>query len=500
MPTLTIKGKDVQVGDDFMSLPQDQRDKTIDEIASKIPDEQTGLMATVKDVAKAVPRGLAKGAIDLAGAPGNISNLVGAGVEKAGEFLGAAPRAVPELGGLPSSRDIQGQVEKVTGPLGEAQTRPGQYVESVAEYAPSAFIGPGGLATKAATTVAGGVGTEAGRELGGETGAFIGGLAGGVAGGIGAAETAERALGRALPGDAENYRASRAAFKMIEQAGVKINPMVTNTFVDTLKDDLENGHFITPAGVAGGIFNQLDKVKDGDLAHLMDLHSKLGKVSPRRGEAYEAALIVRPRIRDFIENLQDSQLLSGAPGGAQYVSALWKDARDKWRVHAKLTEVSQAAEAADTRRLATGRGMNWNTFRQEFKKILLSDDKTRGYSDEAVDKIENIVKGTLVQNTARVGSAMAPQRGVLGAAPAALALAAGGIEPAGIVASIGEISHLLEGYLTRRQIKQLEDLIKRESPLAPQQTLPNRAAIAPAAAVRSGLATGGGSPLANQYP
>ena len=79
--------------------------------------------------------------------------------------------------------------------------------------------------------------------------------------------------------------------------------------------------------------------------------------------------------------------------------------------------------------------MNWNTFRQEFKKILLSDDKTRGYSDEAVKKIENIVRrdGRSRQNAARYGSAMAPQRGVLGAAPAAIALAAGGIEPAGIV-------------------------------------------------------------------
>ena len=140
--------------------------------------------------------------------------------------------------------------------------------------------------------------------------------------------------------------------------------------------------------------------------------------------------------------------------------------------------------------------MNWNTFRQEFKKILLSDDKTRGYSDEAIEKLEKVVKGSLVQNAARIGSSMAPQRGTLGAAPAAFALATGGLEAGGAVATLGEVSHFLEGYLTKRQVRQLEDLIKRESPLAPQQQRPNWQAIAPAAALRSELSTQANSPLA----
>ena len=226
----------------------------------------------------------------------------------------------------------------------------------------------------------------------------------------------------------------------------------------------------------------------------------LARLSQIRTELHEAAVIIRPQIREFIENLEQHQLLAGDPDAAQYVSQLWQHARDTWRVHAKLSEVEQAAEAATTRKMATGRGMNWNTFRQEFKKILLNDDKTRGYSPEAVEKLEQIVRGTLVQNTARIGSAMAPQRGVLGAAPALFAGAMGGFEPASIVAGIGEASHLLEGYLTRRQIKQLEDLIKRESPLAPKQTLPDRSTIAPAAALRSQMAAGGDSPLRIDIP
>ena len=446
------------------------------------------------DVATSFGRGVAKGAIGVAGLPGDVGSLVGKGVEWAGTKMGLPkpPEGAGDMPLLPTSGKITKGVESVTGEFGAPKTTAGKYAESVGEFVPSAAIGPGKLATKAATTIAGGLGAEAGGELAGEPGRFIGGLAGGVAAGAGAAETVERRLSKALPGDAENYKASKAAFDAVQKAGVKIDPVATNQFIDGLHKNLQS-NFITKAGVGAPIFTALDKARDGDLAELIDLHSRLGKVKPNRGELYEAAVIARPEIREFIENLQHPQLIAGDP---QFVSAMWQHARDTWRTHAKLSEISQASEAADIRRLATGRGMNWNTFRQEFKKILLSEDKTRGYSDEAVEKIEKIVKGSLVQNLARVGSSMAPQRGVLGAAPTAFAFATGGIEAGGAVAGIGELSHFLEGYLTKRQIGQLMDLVKRESPIAPKQQSPNWQGIAPAAALRSEMATQANSPLA----
>lgn len=496
MPTLTIGDQKVNVGDEFMKLSPEQQNATVDEIAKSL-GTKAQQPSTISDVATSFGRGVAKDAIALAGLPGDVAGFVGKGVEKGGEMLGLAPRPVPKLSGLPTSEDIKGGVEGVIGELGKPKTTAGKYAESVGEFVPSALIGPGGPITKAATTIGGGLGAEAGGELGEtfghpEAGRFIGGFAGGVGAGVGAAETVERRLSKALPGQAKNYKASKAAYKMVQNAGVWIDPTASTQFIDGLDQTLQN-NFITKAGVGAPIFSALDKARDGDLAELMDLHSRLGKIKPNRGELYEAAVIARPEIRDFIENLQHPQLISG---NAQFVSSVWDFARDTWRTHAKLSEIEQAAEAADVRRLATGRGMNWNTFRQEFKKILLSDDKTRGYSNEAIEKIEKVVKGSLVQNVARVGSAMAPQRGALGAAPAAFALATGGIEAGGTVAVIGELSHFLEGYLTKRQIEQLKDLVKRESPLAPQQQRPDWHAIAPAAALRSELATTASSPLA----
>ena len=177
------------------------------------------------DVASSFGRGVAKGAIGLAGLPGDVSNLVGRGVEKAGEFFGAAPREVPQLGGLPSSGDITGAVEGVTGKFEEPKTTAGKYAQSVGEFVPSAFVGPGGALTKAATTVAGGLGSEASGELAEGTGyegaaRFVGGLAGGAGAGVIGAESQAKRLSAALPGDAAHEAASKAAYKAIEDAAL----------------------------------------------------------------------------------------------------------------------------------------------------------------------------------------------------------------------------------------------------------------------------------------
>lgn len=440
--------------------------------------------ATAADAAKSFGRGVVRGAEEMVGSLGDIREAA-----KKIPFGGTALSAVPIVGTLakvaPTTEQVTKGVESATGgPLEAPKTHTGQYAQSIGEYVPSMVVGPEGALPKTLMTIFGGAGAQLGEDLFGPKGRFFGGFLGGVTGGAAAAETAERRLARALPDDAANKKASQAAFKMVQQAGVKISPVATRDFINNLESKTLHHAFITRAGAASEIFPQLDRAKQGDLAELIDLHSRLGKIKPRRGELYEAAVLARPEIREFIENLQRPDLIAGDP---RFASQVWSHARDTWRIHAKLSEVRQAAEAADVRRLATGRGMNWNTFRQEFKKIVLSDDKTRGYSDEAVAKMEQIVKGTLLQNSARIGSAMAPQRGVLGAAPTAFALATGGLEPAGIVATIGELSHFLEGYLTKRQIKQLEDLIKRESPIAPKQTRPDWQAIAPAAAARAAL-------------
>lgn len=115
-------------------------------------------------LAKAGGVGVAKGAIGLAGMAGDIQTLAG----KAGDWLKDKLPSLPEpdertkhyaekYGGrgdlgpsfpLPTSKDIQGVVEKVTGPFREPQNQVERDAETVGEFLPAALAGPGGVARK----------------------------------------------------------------------------------------------------------------------------------------------------------------------------------------------------------------------------------------------------------------------------------------------------------------------------------------------------------------
>ena len=118
-----------------------------------------------EDVAKSGGIGLAKGAIGLAGGPGDISNLLAIGSKKAGDYIGdklgfgSSPEVATPV--LPTSGGIQKAVEGQTGEFYEPKTQTGKFVERAAEFLPAAALGPGGMAAKLGTGVASGLASEA---------------------------------------------------------------------------------------------------------------------------------------------------------------------------------------------------------------------------------------------------------------------------------------------------------------------------------------------------
>jgi hypothetical protein len=115
------------------------------------------------DVAKAAPIGLAKGAIGVAGMPGDMQSMgnslvdrimLGA-IHKGQDWTGYGPQAgtpdrdrfdnlwnmIGSGSNVPTSGDIQGTIEKATGPFYKPQTRPGKFAETIGEFAPAAAVG-----------------------------------------------------------------------------------------------------------------------------------------------------------------------------------------------------------------------------------------------------------------------------------------------------------------------------------------------------------------------
>jgi hypothetical protein len=129
------------------------------------------------DVAKSLGSGVVSGTEVLAGLPGDLNELVGAGVQYAGRKLGlpdppADTRPPTMLSQavqatqLPTSQDIGSFREQNIGQLHTPETGYGQAAQTLGEFAPGMLAGPGGIVRRAVTqTVLPAAGSEAAGRL-----------------------------------------------------------------------------------------------------------------------------------------------------------------------------------------------------------------------------------------------------------------------------------------------------------------------------------------------
>jgi hypothetical protein len=155
-------------------------------------------------IAKQAGVGLAKGAAGLAGLPGDVQQLAQKGADylkdklsgihwpepseeskKYAEKYGSRGDLGPSFP-MPTSADIQGAIEKVTGPWRKPQTQTEADAETLGEFVPAALAGPGGMARKVITQAAipAAASVTAGRLT--DQNPYVKALAGFVAGGAGA--------------------------------------------------------------------------------------------------------------------------------------------------------------------------------------------------------------------------------------------------------------------------------------------------------------------------
>jgi hypothetical protein len=155
-------------------------------------------------IAKQAGVGLAKGAAGLAGLPGDVQQLAQKGADylkdklsgihwpepseeskKNAERYGSRGDFGPSFP-MPTSADIQGAVEKITGPWRKPQSQTEADAETLGEFVPAALAGPGGVARKVITQAAipAAASITAGRLT--DQNPYVKALAGFVAGGAGA--------------------------------------------------------------------------------------------------------------------------------------------------------------------------------------------------------------------------------------------------------------------------------------------------------------------------
>jgi hypothetical protein len=181
-------------------------------------------MDAAGDIGGGIVSGLVNAVTGLAGMPGTLQqlegNLAGRGLDAMG-FPGAA-ETVRNGAFLPTGETLTGLAAKVMGPLyRKPETVPGQYAQSIAENAPGALAGPGGVARKLIEMIVPGVAAETAARVApaGYEGAAR--LAGGLAGNVGTAAGAARMNA----GD----RAVVAATRGVEPDALRAGQPVLNT-------------------------------------------------------------------------------------------------------------------------------------------------------------------------------------------------------------------------------------------------------------------------------
>lgn len=160
-----------------------------------VVDEPSAAM----DVAKSGGIGLAKGAIGVAGAIGDLSDIGAKGLEAASNFvsdrLGIERYKRPEkpsiFENIPTSESITKAVEGKTGKFYEPKTTAGEYARTIGEFLPASLIGPGSLPVRLGTGATAALGSEAGGQFTEGTAAepyarVAGAMAGGIAPGVAA--------------------------------------------------------------------------------------------------------------------------------------------------------------------------------------------------------------------------------------------------------------------------------------------------------------------------
>jgi hypothetical protein len=439
---------------------------------------------SVADVGEEGTKGLLRGVADFAGTMGEA--VMGPfGPSKHFQKLKAditgsePPKPDPTYGE---------QITKAAHIEAKPETDPGRYAGAIFETLgnPATYPGVGSTALKIALGALSSIFSESAGEFakkadlggGAEAALRVGGaVLGGGVGGLAASERGLSKLAAELPGRTETKAASSQIYKALEESNVRISPAGMDVLTGEIKTDLIGAGFRNFPGASGAVTLQLvDELKTsgGSIQGIDAVRKALGKYKANPAEA-EAADRAIDAIDDYFMRVDPKFVMSGNP---QEDAQALRYAQSLWATNKQLETIEEGSIKGQRRAGVSGTGANRiNTARQEINRILSSDKKSRGMSQEAKDKMEEIVLGTWLTNTTRHAGKYAPA-GPVSSGTTIVAGFAGGVPAAAAVAGTGLISKYLGEYLTSRQIKELEQLIKSESPMG----APVAAAIAPAQA------------------
>lgn len=285
-----------------------------------------------------------------------------------------------------------------------------------------------------------------------------------------------------VPTAQELKAASSAGFDQARNLGVDYSAEAVKSMGDDIARSLEaDGFFAELAPKTHSILSRLKEPPEGSVSsldNLVTLRKTLqeagGSSDPTERAAASRAINA---LDDFIAQADPSSVVAGPAPAA---SALLQDARGNYAAAMRSGRVTGAEDAAERSAAAAGSGLNIdNRRRQLLNSILNKPKERRGYSQEELALIEEIVRGKFGTNAARwLGNFLGGGGGLGAQGPAAVGGALGSLVGgwpgaaigAAIPPAIGAALRAAAGKSTERQISRLDELIRKRSPLYQKAT------------------------------
>jgi hypothetical protein len=368
-----------------------------------------------EDMAKGAATGVAQGVIGMGGMFGDAAKLNSDLLRSGAEYLDA-PEMVQDAAGWagkalmgplgmgPTSKQLTGAVEGVTGPMYEAQRVPGQFAQTAGQFAPSALLGGGAMLPKALTSLGAAVGSEtAGQLTKGtpfETPARIGA---GLLSAVGAHKASQGLLYKNNPvrTTAQIETAANKSYKAADKIGMALKPKTTNYFIDKLQKAAgDAGFFADNHPKLANAMKAIEQWRDVPITldQIKALRTKLkSSYNPMEADQNRVMGRVLDEFDDYIANVPDSAIQSG---NAKLATSLLSDARKEWstfRKAEKIDDIFQNAKNAE--------GANYSqasvttSIRQQLRALAKDDFKRAKYFNTAErQQILETIQGGKMEN------------------------------------------------------------------------------------------------------
>jgi hypothetical protein len=449
-----------------IQFPDGTDDATIKSVMAKHYPKPMG---AGEDMAKSILPGLAEFGAGL----GNTSDSLtgGAGMRDfANEQL--AKSGSKEQMQSPSQM-LLGLLQKVTGPLHQSQTVPGQYVRAIASFAPAAIGGPEGIASKIASVVAPAVASEtAGQATKGTryegVARLLGSLGGGGVSGVRFNSVAEKAA----PTVAALKSAAHDAYAKAENAGVMVAPDSFAAMVEKTRNDLANEGIdksLHPNSMAA--FNRLQETADTNnpiTLKGMDIQRQIAADAANKSAAVgdagdkRLAYTIKNNIDDFVNGLKPNNLV-GSQDPQAAIDAL-NNARGLWAKASKGDIIQKRIDRAATRAGQYSQSGEENALRVEFRQLAMNDKAMARFSPAEQAAIKQVAKGDATTNALRLLGKFSPHGVVSTALGISTGFAAGGLVGAVALPVTGLIAKALATQKTKAAAQAARDQMTRGGP------------------------------------